>query len=60
MMKGPRECRKHAEECRSLAKHGSDDQRQQASEMADLWERLARDRERGKLGSSSSHSDVGQ
>jgi hypothetical protein len=45
-MKSAPDCRKHAEECRSLAKVASEEQRRQALEIAEVWDRLARDRER--------------
>jgi hypothetical protein len=45
-MKAASECRMHAAECRSMAKSMSDQQRRQALEMAEMWDRLAQDRER--------------
>lgn len=45
-MKSASECRKHAKECRSLAKALGDERREQALELARMWEILARDRDR--------------
>jgi hypothetical protein len=46
-MKTAAEYRKHAEECRVLAKQMSDgDQRNQLLEMAKTWDNLALERER--------------
>jgi hypothetical protein len=44
-MKSASECRKHAKECRSLAKAFDDARREQALELARMWELLARDRD---------------
>jgi hypothetical protein len=44
-MKSASECRKHARECRSLAMALGDEQREQALELARMWETLARDRD---------------
>ncbi|HZA93220.1 MAG TPA: hypothetical protein VE420_11390 [Gemmatimonadales bacterium] len=46
-MKTAAEYRKHAEECRVLAKQMSEgEQRNQLLEMAKTWDHLARDREK--------------
>jgi hypothetical protein len=45
-MKSPFECRRFAEECRALANGLSPERRQEVLRMADIWEDLARDRER--------------
>jgi hypothetical protein len=44
-MKSPFECRRYAEECRTLANGLSADRRREVLAMADIWEGLARDRE---------------
>lgn len=43
-MKKASEYRRHAEECRTLAKGMSGEQRDQLLEMAATWERLAEER----------------
>jgi hypothetical protein len=46
-MKTASECRQYAAECRSLLSKGlSEEQRHQVLMMAEIWESLARDRER--------------
>jgi hypothetical protein len=45
-MKSPFECRKYAEECRALANGCSEERRREVLRMVDIWEGLARDRER--------------
>lgn len=47
-MKSPFECREYAEKCRALANGESEDRRREVLRMADIWEALARDRQRGQ------------
>jgi hypothetical protein len=44
------EYRHHRDECRGLARHAeNDEQRSQLLKMAEIWDKLAQDRERSRV-----------